>query len=155
MATLNVSELAVLDDFLDTLGIAWEPVAKQGLYEGAREMKEALVREIERLPVTKSDRYYFKAELPLTALRPIEKEGLLEGVGISKMKRDKDGISVSIGFDGYNKNGTPNALVARSLAKGTSVQKPNRFVTRTFKAAENRRVKAIVDKINSIKIQDK
>ena len=155
MAKLNADELSVLDEFLDSLGIRWEPVAKQGLYEGAAVMKDALLREVESLPVTSTDRYYFNAELPLTALRPKEKEGLIKGLGISKMRRDTDGISVSIAFDGYNEIGKPNSLVARSLNKGTSVQKPNRFVRSTFKANENRRVKAIIDKINSIKIQDK
>ena len=155
MAKLNADELAVLDDFLDSLGVMWEPVAKQGLYEGAAVMKDALLREVESLPTTSRDKFVPTVGLPLSALRPKEKQGLIDGLGISKMRRDKDGISVSIAFDGYNELGKPNSLVARSLNKGTSVQKPNRFIRRTFKANENKRVKAIIDKINSIKIQNK
>lgn len=155
MAKLNAKELSAVDDFLDSLGVLWEPVAKQGLYEGAAVMKDALLQEVKDLPVMSKDRYVPTVGLPLSALRPAEKQGLIDGLGISKMRRDKDGVSVSISFDGYNKLGKANSLVARSLNKGTSVQKPNRFIRRTFKANENKRVKAIIDKINSIKIQDK
>ena len=155
MAKLNAKELSAVDDFLDSLGVLWEPVAKQGLYEGAAVMKDALLQEVKDLPVMSKDRYVPTVGLPLSALRPAEKQGLIDGLGISKMRRDKDGVSVSISFDGYNELGKANSLVARSLNKGTSVQKPNRFIRRTFKANENKRVKAIIDKINSIKIQDK
>lgn len=155
MAKLNADGLSVLDEFLDSLGVRWEPVAKQGLYEGAAVMKDALLREVESLPTTSRDKFVPAVGLPLSALRPKEKQGLINGLGVSKMRRDGDGISVSIAFDGYNELGKANSLVARSLNKGTSVQKPNRFVSRAFKVNENKRVKAIVDKINSIKIQSK
>lgn len=79
---------------------------------------------------------------------PIQKQGLAAGLGISRMKDENGFINVKIGFNGYNGHvsakypkGQPNALVARSVEKGTSTAPAQRFVaptvSRTKSAAEN------------------
>lgn len=78
------------------------------------------------------------------AVTPKQKAGLLAGLGISRMK-DEDGfVNVKLGFNGYNDvknkrypNGQPNALVARSLEKGTSTAPAQRFVAPAIKRAQN------------------
>ena len=152
MAKFDASELDLINEFLAVLGSIWEGVAKAGLWEGARELKDGLEKEVDSLPTVK-DRFYFKSELPLPALREVEKKGLKEGIRIMKMERTADGVSVSLTFSGYNDLGKPNILVARSLTKGTTIQKPNKFVKRAFKANEAKRIKAVINKIYSIKIK--
>ena len=154
MAKLNADEIKGLEDFLSSLGSNWEGVAKAGLFEGARVMKDGIESEIDALP-TVSDRYYFGRMIPLYALRESEKKGLKEGLRIFKFERTSNGVSASTSFAGYNKNKVANILIARSLARGTSVQKPNNFVKRGFKKSEQKRINAICDKIYSIKIKDK
>ena len=77
-----------------------------------------------------------------------QKQGLLDGLGISRMKDEGGFINVKIGFNGYNGHvsakypkGQPNAMIARSLEKGTSHAPAQPFaapaVKRSKPAAEN------------------
>lgn len=144
------ADLSPIEDALKEIGASWEGVAKAGLWEGAREMKKALIAEIDSLP-TLSDRYYFGRMIPMTGLRETEKKGLKEGVRIFKFERGSGNVSVGIGFRGYNDRGKPNVLIARSLVKGTSISKRNQFVAKAFRSGESKRKKAMIDKINSLK----
>lgn len=149
MARVDAHDLTDITKLLDQLGTKWQGLAKQGLYQGRAVMKEALEKEIEALPVTASDRYYFEAELPLMTIRESEKEGLKKGLRIFKMESRKDGTSVAIGFVDYAKVGhngkqVPVRLIARSLEKGTSVVQPNRFVKRVYNKNKKEAEKVIV-----------
>ena len=152
MAQFDTDETKLIEKFLDEFGSNWEGVAKAGLWEGASVMKDGIEAEIDALP-TVSDRYYFGRMIPLYALRESEKKGLKDGLRIFKMESTGNGVSVSIGFADYNDRKVANTLIARSLVKGTSVQKPNNFVKRGFKRSEQKRIKAICDKIYSIPIK--
>ena len=152
MARVDAHELEDITEMLSTLGTKWEGTAKQGLYEGAKVLKEEIEKEIDNLPSTKT-RYYPKAALPLHRLRDVEKKALKDGLRIFKMESVKDGVSVTIGFVGYtdykNKK-IPNRLFARSLVKGTSVQNKNAFMRRAFNRAKGRRTEAMTEKIYSV-----
>ena len=74
---------------------------------------------------------------------PIQKQGLADGLGISRLKDESGFINVKIGFNGYNGHVNPkypkgqaNALVARSLEKGTSTAPAQRFVSSAVRRAE-------------------
>lgn len=152
MARIDAHELEDITEMLTTLGTKWEGTAKQGLYEGAKVIKEELEREIDSLPSTKTS-YYPKSALPLHRLRDIEKKALKDGLRIFKMENEKDGVSVTIGFVGYTdykSKRIPNALIARSLVKGTSVQSKNNFVSRAFKRSKDKRNQAMTEKIFTV-----
>lgn len=90
------------------------------------------------------------------ALTPKQKEGLLSGLGISRMKDENGFINVKIGFNGYNSirnkrypNGQPNALVARSIEKGTSTAPAQRFVAPAVKRAQSSAESAMQDVVES------
>lgn len=154
MAKLNADDLSIINDFLSELGVGWEGVRKAGLWEGAAVFRDGLEKSIDAIPTTSANTYYFsQTKLPLSALRPAEKQGLKDGLVINHFERTGDGVSVTIGFGGYNSLGKPNALVARSYAKGSTIQKPTRFVARSFGENESKRLKAVKDKILSIKIK--
>lgn len=149
MARVDAHELTDITHLLAEMGTKWEGLAKQGLYEGRAVMKDALEKEIDDLPTTGSDRFYFKGELPLASIRPSEKEGLKKGLRIFKMESRNDGVSVAIGFVdytdvGHNGKRVPTRLIARSLEKGTTVVKPNRFVKRVYNKNKSKAEKVIV-----------
>lgn len=150
---LDASGLEDMTELLAAFGQSWRPVAKESLYEGRKVMREELLRQIDALPVTGHDDYYPDFLRPLRAIRPTEKKGLKEGLRIFKMESGDDGVSVSISFDGYNDWHRPNILIARSLAKGSSMQQPNRFVSRAFSNAKNKSEKAIQDRVTAIVVK--
>lgn len=86
----------------------------------------------------------------------LQKQGLADGLGISRMKDENGFINVKIGFNGYNGHvsakypkGQANALVARSLEKGTSTAPAQRFVSPAVRRAEVAAENAMKDVIES------
>lgn len=111
-----------------------DKIIGKAVYEGAGIVADAVRANINAL-ATSNDFH--------EAVTPKQKEGLLDGLGISRMKDENGFINVKIGFNGYNgirnkryPNGQPNALVARSLEKGTSVAPAQRFVAPAVKRAQ-------------------
>ena len=86
------------------------------VYAGAAVVADAVRKSIEALPVgsgTAKD-----GEL-IDTVTPMQKRGLLDGFGISRIQDDDGFVNVKLGFDGYNgtrtKNypkGQPNVLIA-------------------------------------------
>ena len=82
-----------------------------------------------------------------------QKEGLQKSFGIARLRRKGNGFNVKLGFDGYNdimqgkwaRTGQPNAMIARSVNKGTSFMRPQPFMDRTV-AREAQATIDILDK---------
>lgn len=55
-----------------------------------------------------------------SGIRTNERTDLVASFGIAPMRDDDGYINVKCGFDGYNRYGTPNAAIARSVESGTS-----------------------------------
>lgn len=77
-------------------------------------------------------------------------DALIESFGIAKMHAGNNGYNVKIGFDGYNDvvtkkypKGQPNAMIARSVNKGTSFMVAQPFMDRTVRAEESKTVDII------------
>lgn len=111
-----------------------DKIIGKAVYEGAGIVADAVRANINAL-ATSNDFH--------EAVTPKQKAGLLAGLGISRMKDENGFINVKIGFNGYNSirnkrypNGQPNALVARSLEKGTSTAPAQRFVAPAVKRAQ-------------------
>lgn len=111
----------------------------KAVFAGAGIVADAIRANIQGLSESPSSRHGLTAK---------QKQGLLQGLGISRMKDESGFINVKIGFNGYNGHvskkfpkGQPNALIARSAEKGTSYAPAQRFVSpavnRTKAAAEN------------------
>ena len=149
MARIDAHEIEDITGYLESLGASWKSAAKQGLYEGRAVLKKAVEDEINGMH-TVTDRYYWGKMQPLYALRETERQGLKDGLRIYKMEDTKNGVQVALGFEGVNENGVANALVARSLVKGTSVQKPNKFTRRAFDGSIKKATDAVISKIYSV-----
>lgn len=128
-------------------------LCKAVVYPGAAILAEKIRAETEALPTISDAEALgnFRSGTVNKALSVSQKAGLVESLGISGIKKDRNGmVQTSVGFTGYNgvktqhfPNGQPNAEVARSLEKGTSYLKRNRFVERAVKAAREEAIAAM------------
>lgn len=125
---------------LNKLSKAEEEIIGHGVFEGARLMADAISEKIDAIPET-----YKRgtSDNPIKGLRPAQKKGLKAGFGIATMQKENGFWNVKCGFNGYNSavskrfpNGQPNAMVARSLERGTSFSVPIRFFSNAVRGAK-------------------
>lgn len=124
-----------MDEYLAKLGnleFAAPGLVGQAIYEGAKIVTDQVRAEIEALPTAESKR----VATPRDPTQ-VEKDGLLDGLGIAAKKNDGGYINVKVGMDGYNTDktkkyprGKPNAMIARSIESGSTVMKRNAFISR-------------------------
>ena len=93
--------------------------------------------------------------LPATAANGLEKAGLIDGFGISKMQDDNGYFNVKLGFTGYNKiktkkypGGQPNSVIARSIESGSSWRSSHPFVAPAVRAKKDAAEKAMAEEID-------
>ena len=148
-----------MDEYLAKLGnleFAAPGLVGQAIYEGAKVVADQVRAEIEALPTAESKR----VATPRDPTQ-VEKDGLLDGLGIAAKKNDGGYINVKVGMDGYNTDktkkyprGKPNAMIARSIESGSTVMKRNAFISRavnkTKKEAEAAMQKVIEEGIEKI-----
>lgn len=117
----------------DTLGRA--------IYKGADIVADAIRSNIEALPKS--------------VCSEKQKQGLLDGLGIARMREDDGTYNVKIGFDGYNSHvtkkypkGHANSMIARAIESGTSFSAKHPFVAPAVRATKDAAEKAMADEIN-------
>lgn len=93
--------------------------------------------------------------LPASAANGLEKAGLIDGFGISKMQDDNGYFNVKLGFAGYNKiktkkypNGQPNSVIARSIESGSSWRPSYPFVAPAVRSTKDAAEKAMAEEID-------
>ena len=131
-------EFVGIDEYLEKLnkiGDKTTGLCKRALYDGAAVLADAVRSEVQDLPVTDRNTE------PQQVLS-YERDGLLAGLGIAKMKDDGGVVSTRVDFDGYNRlksktypNGHPNSMIARAINSGTSKRPKNPFMNRATRAA--------------------
>ena len=122
------------------------------LYEGAAIVADEVRAAIEALP---TDTGLGSPGHPLAGPNPVQKEALLASFGVAPMRSDDGVYNVKAGFEGYNPiktrrwpRGQPNAMVARSVERGTSFMVANKFFSSAIRRARKRamdRMKLVVD----------
>lgn len=124
-----------------------------GIYEGAKIVADAIRAETEALPTQEGKVKEGKRRDPT----PEEKQGLLDGLGISKKKVTDGFVNVKIGFHGYNShttkkypNGQPNLMIAASIERGTTFMNKHSFVSKAIKKSRAQAEQAIADKIDEL-----
>lgn len=131
-------EFVGIDEYLEKLnkvGDKTTGLCKRALYDGAAVLADAVRSEVQALPVTDRNtepQHVFS----------YERDGLLSGLGIAKMKDDGGVVSTRVDFDGYNRlksktypNGHPNSMIARAINSGTSKRPKNPFMNRATRTA--------------------
>lgn len=145
-----------IDEYLQTLGnVALESrkIATKSIEAGAGEVTGAIREEIAALPIQQGK--FGTAEEKLTGITAAQRQGLLDGLGITMERMDNGVINRKIGFAGYNStrteknpNGQPNTVIARSLISGTSFRQKSDFIGRAVrksKAAAESKMKTTFD----------
>lgn len=138
MAKLTIGK--GLDEYIEKLGnlefSAPEAMGK-AIYEGARVVADATRAALQALPVDTGKGNASR----LRGVNAVEKQGLIEGFGVSKAQDDGGYFNVKLGVEGYNSSrtkkyprGHPNLMIARSLEKGTSFMRKNPVFSRTARA---------------------
>ena len=133
-----------IDDYITQLNklqaATKDDVIGKTVYAGAAVVADAVKDAIRALPVGSG--HAVQGELVDTVTLP-QKEGLLDGFGISRMKDDDGFVNVKLGFAGYNATrtdkypqGQPNALIARAVNSGTTFRKKTRFVDKAVSASK-------------------
>lgn len=139
MATVKVG--AGLDKFIamsNELKYRVSGLSGRALYQGAKNLADAVRSEIEAMPTSPNKSSKNGRRNPTQ----VEKDGLLEGLGVARKRTDGGSSNIAIGFDGWNADvtarhpdGKPNALIARSINKGTSFMRPIPFAKRAVTKA--------------------
>lgn len=142
--------IKALEDFTN----ATDDMLRWTVYPGAKLTADKIRKAIEDLPEIKQTPRETKSsggvkrprksgkssgKKPKGATK-VEREGMLEGLGVAGMRYDGDFLNAKIGMDGYNKHittkwpkGHPNAMVARSIESGTSFRQKCPFVAPTVR----------------------
>lgn len=159
MAKIELKGFDVYIRQIEALAQSSEKMCKAVVYPGAAVLANKLRAATEALPTISDAESLgnFRSGRVNEALSVSQKAGLLAGFGITNIRRDRKGmIQASVGFDGYNSvktrhfpNGQPNPEVARSLEKGTSYLKRNRFVAGAVKAAEPEAIAAMQEEADA------
>ena len=132
-----------MDEYLremEGLGREIPRICNRALYDGAKILADAVQKEIDTLD----------------KLDERDRQGLHDGLGIARFWAEGDDMVTKIGFEGYNSKrtkrwprGQPNAMIARSLIRGTSWMRANRFVQRATKKARQGCVEAMKKRLDA------
>lgn len=159
MATISFKGIDEYIKKIETLELKErDEVIGAAVYKGAGIAAKALKEAIEALP---TDGGLGSSEHPLIGPNRIQKKALLDSFGITPMRNDNGFVNVKLGFDGYNSiktkrwpKGQPNAMIARSVERGTTFMYPNKFIQKTVRRINKQVVgemQTVVDeKINAI-----
>lgn len=149
MAKIELTGIEKYVELLITTETQTKNMLGRSLHPGAKVVSDECKRRLENL---RTDDSLFKYHAYRSGPTSRQKRGLIESMGIARMRVHGGTYDVKLGFDGYN--GIPanlpgrkakvqaNAMVARSVNKGTSFMKPQPFMDQTIiaKKAEAEKV---------------
>lgn len=120
---------------LQRVGVATDEAVGKAVYAMANVVANQVRANLQALPTISNEANIATYRKGYSRLSDMEKQGLLEGFGISKLQDDNGFKNVKLGFDGYNSvktkkypNGQPNALIARITESGSSHRNKTPFV---------------------------
>lgn len=152
MAILKMREMEEYERMLSKLGSfdTIQAICGKTIYSGAEVVADAIRAGIESLPEV-DDYITGTPGAMITGVTASQKQGLLDGFGISKMGKTDGCYNVKLGFDGSNDTetesypfGQPNVMIARSVNSGTSFRKKIPFVDDAVKQSRKQAEAAMV-----------
>lgn len=147
--------------YLQKINLLSSDMVDEAVYDMAKVVADKVRANIEALPAVSNAANIATYKQGISRLSEPEKQGLLDGFGVSSIQ-DNDGyVNVKLGFDGYNSvktkkypNGQPHALIARVTNSGSSYRQKTRFVDKavsaTRKQAEEAGQAKIDEKIRAV-----
>ena len=113
-----------------------------GVYAMAEVVADKVRDNIQALPTVSNEANIATYRQEYSRLSDPEKQGLLDGFGVSPMQDDGGYKNVKLGFDGYNSvktkkypQGQPNVLIARVTESGSSYRKKTPFMRTAVNAS--------------------
>ena len=126
-------------------------ISKRCVYFGADMVADGIRKAIEGIPSRDAE-----PKKKTSGITDVEREGLLDSLGIAPFEASNGTVHTKIGFDGYNNNitkkypkGHPNSMVARSIESGTSFLRKTPFIAptvRRLRASVQEAMQAELDK---------
>lgn len=134
-----------MEEYLRLLDLNYkqlERICGRSVYPGAGYAYKECKKRVQAL---RTDDSYIKFSMQYgrnrRGITTRQKKGLIESLGIASLRHVGGAFDVKLGFDGYNDvvskrwpNGQPNAMIARSVNKGTSFMEAQPFMDQTVEA---------------------
>ena len=130
-------------EYLQKINAVTDEVIGEAVYEMAKVVADKVRSSIQALPTVSNEANIATYKKGYSRLSDEEKQGLLDGFGVSPMQDDGGYINVKLGFDGYNSvktkkypKGQPNALIARVTESGSSYRGKTPFIRPAVNASK-------------------
>lgn len=129
--------------YLQKIDAVTDEAIGEAVYEMAKVVADSVRASIQELPTVSNEANIATYKKGYSRLSDEEKQGLLDGFGVSPMQDDGGYINVKLGFDGYNSvktkkypKGQPNALIARVTESGSSYREKTPFIRPAVNASK-------------------
>lgn len=129
--------------YLQKIDAVTDEVIGEAVYEMAKVVADSVRSGIQALPTVSNQANIATYKKGYSRLSDEEKQGLLDGFGVSPMQDDGGYINVKLGFEGYNSvktkkypKGQPNALIARVTESGSSYREKTPFIRPAVNASK-------------------
>lgn len=129
--------------YLQKIDAVTDEAIGEAVYEMAKVVADSVRSGIQALPTVSNRANIATYKKGYSRLSDEEKQGLLDGFGVSPMQDDGGYINVKLGFDGYNSvktkkypQGQPNALIARVTESGSSYREKTPFIRPAVNASK-------------------
>lgn len=129
--------------YLQKIDAVTDEVIGEAVYDMAKVVADKVRANIQALPAVPNAANIATYRQGYSRLSEPEKQGLLDGFGVSPLQDDSGYRNVKLGFDGYNSvktkkypQGQPNALIARVTESGSSYREKTPFIRPAVNASK-------------------
>lgn len=155
MAKWTMQGMSEYIAYLQRIGDVTEEAIGKGVYAMSSVVADAVRANLQALPTVTNAANIATYKKGVSRLSDVEKQGLLDGFGVSPMQDDNGYKNVKLGFDGYNSvktkkypNGQPNALIARVTESGSQFRKKTPFIRTAVNASRSKALQAGKDAVD-------
>ena len=129
--------------YLQSINAVTDEMIGEAVYDMAKVVADRVRANIQALPAVPNAANIATYRQGYSRLSEPEKQGMLDGFGVSPMQDDNGYFNVKLGFDGYNSvktkrypKGQPNALIARVTESGSSYREKTPFIRPAVNASK-------------------
>lgn len=142
MAKWTMEGMSEYIAYLQSIANVTDEAIGAGVYAMAEVVADKVRDNIQALPTVSNEANIATYRQGYSRLSDLEKQGLLEGFGVTPMQDDGGYKNVKLGFDGYNSvktkkypQGQPNVLIARVTESGSSYRQKTPFMRTAVNAS--------------------
>ena len=142
MAKWTMEGMSEYIAYLQSIANVTDEAIGAGVYAMAEVVADKVRDNIQALPTVSNEANIATYRQGYSRLSDLEKQGLLDGFGVTPMQDDSGYKNVKLGFDGYNSvktkkypQGQPNVLIARVTESGSSYRQKTPFMRTAVNAS--------------------